>query len=214
MAALNYGTTTYGLPTLTVSATPRWNVQKALRGRYFVPKSGPNGEDGFLLAWEMRVYAQGSRKGLEALKGPYVINDDFTSTNFPNVRFVDWRVNPTGWNTNADLSSTGQNGCGDWRNQLSAMGTTLDYMGSGVADLGVTNNSTVVYQVARGGTCDATVVDNVNKLAVLTLDNTDFSLAFYPTKNGSFSSAATLVDTANFDASTNQWWVAHKSTAT
>ena len=80
-------------------------------------------------------------------------------------------------------------------------------------DYGTANNSTVVYQVARGGTCDATSVDNTAKTATLTLNNTDFSLGFYPTKSGTNVAAATLVDTTNLDNSTNQWWVANKAVA-
>ncbi len=202
----------FGMPTLTVSAAPRWNLRKAQNWTTvaFVPGSGPAGEDGFVFNYGFHIFAKGSRKGLEALGGSYTINDNFNDADFPTARWVDWNMNVPGY-VATDMSPTGQNGCGDLRNQLAVLGNTFDNIYATVNDFGNTNNSTVAYQVARGGTCDVTAVDNTAKTATLTLANTDFSLNFYPTRLGYNPAAATLVNASNLDDAANEWWVASKT---
>ena len=203
--------TFYGLPTLTVSAAPRWNLAKsAIRGAGFVPGSGPNGEDGFVFSWNLGIFAKGSRKGLEAITGSYTIEENFNDPDFPNARFVNWNLTSAGYAT-IDMSATGQNGCGDWRSQFPYLGNVVDNGFYLPNDTGANNNSTIAYTVARGGTCDATAVDNTAKTATLTLNNTDFSLNFYPTKRGSNVAAVTLVNPSNLDDANNEWWVASKT---
>lgn len=210
----NDGIATFGLPILTVSAAPRWNLAKQnFTGAYFVPGSGPLGEDGFVFAWNLGVFAQGSRKGLEAISGAYTIGENFNDINFPNSKFVTWKMlSPS---INADFSLTGQNGCGDWQNQFPVVADVIDNGLYFPRDTGNVPASTgafsVPYQVARGGTCDQTAFDNVAKTATLSLNNTDFSLNFYPQTKGYSGGAVTLVNAANFDDPANQWWVASKS---
>jgi uncharacterized repeat protein (TIGR01451 family) len=203
----------YGLQTLTVSAAPRWNVGLSRivgGGASFVPGSGPSGEDGIVFSWNMGVFAVGSRKGLEALHGTYTVTDNFNDLDFPNAKFVTWNINSPGYAA-VDFSATGHNGCGNWNSELSILGYAIDPRAAHPADLGSNNNSSATSQVARGGNCDQTSVDNVAKTATLTLDNTDFSLNFYPTRKGSALSASTLVNASNLDDISNEWWVASKS---
>lgn len=204
----------FGMPTLTVSAAPRWNLRKSndFRGALFVPGSGPAGEDGFVFSWNLGLFAKGSRKGLEAINGAYTISENFNDSDFPNAQFVNWNINSPGYMV-FNFTASGINGCGDWRSQIPILGNSVDNVFYYPNDYGVTNNSTVVYQVARGGTCDLSVVDNALKTATLTLNNTDFSLNFYPTRRGTNSAAATLVNASNLDDANNEWWVASKSIA-
>ncbi|MDP2101322.1 MAG: SdrD B-like domain-containing protein [Methylotenera sp.] len=204
----NDGATYFGMSNLTVSAAPRWNLAKnTYPPPQFVPGSGPAGENGYVISYNLGVFAQGSRKGLEALNGAYTISEDFSSAGkFPNSRLLTWSINSPGYLV-LDYSAAGQNGCADWR----AANANIDNAYAIVGDYGMTPNSTVNWVVARGGTCDQTAFNNTTKTATLTLNNTDFSLNFYPTKMGYAAIAATLVNPINQNDSTNQWWVASKA---
>lgn len=211
--------TFYGAPTLTVSAAPRWQVAKraASNGAMFVPQSGPGGENGYILAFNIGVYARGSRKGLEALQPDYSIDENFNDADMPNARLIDWDISVPEFSTSLPMGPgaepSHQNGCGDWRTQLWRVGNYFDNGYYGVNDTGATPNTAdnARYTVARGGTCMATGVDNSAKTATLALSGTDFSLRHYPTVVGVSGTGGTLVDISNLDAPTNQWWVASKS---
>ena len=198
--------TFYGLPALTVKATPRWNVEKgtAHQGPQFVPGSGPNGEDGFVFGWSVGVYATGSRKGLEALSS-VTLSDNFNDPDFPNARLVTWPIIVPGF-SNINLTP---NNCGNWNSQAFASANNYDSPFARVGDLG-TSIGTQNYQVRRGGTCQVTAFDNTAKTFTATLTGTDFSLLTFPTKKGTNAAAANLINLANLDDSTNEWWVANK----
>ena len=205
--------TFYGLPQLTVRATPRWNLHKnQLRGAIFIPGSGPAGEDGFVFSWTVGIYAKGSRKGLEALQSPISITENFNDPNYPNARFITWNINSPGYML-ANMSATGttpQNGCGDWKSEFFFAGNVVDnsyYFPNDLGNVVGTNR----YTVARGGDCFQTAFDNTAKTATLSIVGTDFSLNNYPTLNGSNPAASTLINPLNPDDSTNQWWVANKT---
>ncbi len=211
--------TFYGAPALKVSAAPRWQVAKkaASNGAMFVPQSGPGGENGYILAFNIGVYAQGSRKGLEALQPNYSIAENFSDADMPNARLIDWDISVPEFSTSLPMGPGAepahQNGCGDWRTQLRRVGNYFDNGHYGVNDTGATPNTAdnARYTVARGGTCRATAIDNSAKTATLALSGTDFSLQHYPTVEGVSGAGGTLVDISNLDAPTNQWWVASKS---
>lgn len=207
-------TTLYGVPTLTVSAAPRWKVKKTVTegGGLFIPKSGPNGEDGYITGFNLGVYASGSRKGLEALQPNYQLQENFNDPDMPNARLVTWNVDSAGFAKlpmGAGTEPIDQNGCGDWKSQLARLGNFFDNTYYQPNDNGVIA-STVSTNVAKGGTCVATSVDTANKTATLQLNGTDFSLTHYPLTRGNPASG-TLVNSADPDASTNEWWVASKS---
>ena len=200
--------TFYGIPPLTVSAAPRWQVRKvrASNGAVFVPRSGPSAEDGYVAAFNVGVYAQGSRKGLEALQPSYTIGDNYTDTDMPNARLVTWNISVPGYASANMGASPGQQGCGDWKNQLSRLGNYFDNVFYNVNDTGASASN--VYTVANGGSCAASATGTT---ATLTLTGTDFSLSQYPTRRGTDPAGATLVNVNDLDASTNEWWVASKS---
>lgn len=209
----NYsGVQLYGAPTLTVSAAPRWKVVKtAATGTAFLPGSGPGGQDGYVVPFNIGVYAEGSRKGLEALQPNFTIAENFNDADMPNARFVDWNINLSGFSSvpmGPGPEPSQQNGCGDWRDQLARLGNYFDNTFYQVNDAGAVN-STAPPTVARGGTCMATAVEQMGKTATLEFAGTDFSLAHYPVKKGTGGPA--LVNAADADAPTNQWWVASKS---
>lgn len=210
----NDGISTFGLPVMTISAAPRWNLAKqTFMGAQYVPGSGPLGQDGFVFSWNLGIYAQGSRKGLEAINGAYTISENFNDPNFPNAQWVTWNmVSP---NIAANFSAAGQNGCGDWHREFFINTQYIDndvYFPSDLGNTLINPAFRLPYQVARGGSCDQVAVNNLAKTATLTLSNTDFSLDVYPTQNGS-ASIVRLINPTNLDDSTNQWWVASKSVA-
>lgn len=198
--------TFYGLPALTVKAAPRWNVAKgpAHLNPQFLPGSGPNGEDGFVFGYNIGIYAIGSRKGLEALNTA-TLSDNFNDADFPNARLVTWPLVIPGF-ANTNLTP---NNCGNWSSFASVAGNSFDNPFANVGDLG-TSLGTGTFRVRRGGTCQVTTFDNTAKTFTATLTGTDFSLLTFPTRKGSNAAAATLVNAANLDDSTNQWWVASK----
>lgn len=206
-------TTLYGTPTLTVSAAPRWKVQKtAVGGGVFIPGSGPAGEDGYVTVFNIGVYASGSRKGLEALQPDYLIREDFNDVDMPNARLLNWNVNSPGYATlpmGAGAEHLQQNGCGDWRSQLLRLGNSFDNVYNQPGDTGATS-AILSSSVARGGTCMATNVDQGAKTANLALKGTDFSLTHYPLTRGNAANG-TLVNAGDLEASSNEWWVASKS---
>ena len=210
----NDGINTFGLPLVTVSAAPRWNLAKQLfLGGQFVPGSGPLGQDGIVFSWDLGVFAQGSRKGLEAINGVYTIAESFNDARFPNAQFVTW--NMASPNIAANFSATGQNGCGDWHREFTINTSFIDddvYFPNDLGNAAINPAFRLPYQVSRGGSCDQTAVNNVAKTATLSLNNTDFSLDVYPTQSGS-AGIVTLINLSNLDDSANQWWVASKAVA-
>ena len=209
-----YGTETfYAMPDVTVRAEPRWNLRVVdNRAGVFVPASGPNGEDGFVFSWSLGVMGLGTRKGLEALQPPYNFSVDFNDSDFPNAQIVDWDMQNTGY-ISANFSDAGtaaHNGCGNWYNQLSVSGNVFDNRYHRPADPGYING-TLEYGVANGGDCQINTKDPANFNASFGTENTDFSLTHWPTRHGYNPAAITLVNPANTDDSSNEWWVANKS---
>ncbi len=205
--------TYYGLPDLTVSAAPRWQVGKNTGNHYlyarFIPGSGPGGEDGYVLGYNIGVYATGSRKGLEALAPDFSISENFADGDTPNAQLVTWNMNVPGFIASDFSAATGANGCGNWGNNFPALGNYIDNGFHYPRDTGTTD-STIDYIVARGGQCDATAVNNGTQTATLNFTGVDSSLNHYPTRRGSGGAVGTLVDPNNLDAPTNQWWISSK----
>ena len=202
-------TPTYGAPVVTVSAAPRWKVKKtrAAGGSVFIPRSGPQGEDGYLVAYNIGIYAEGSRRGLEALKPDFTLEDNFDNgAKFPGLRLVDWNIDVPGF-ARALMGAGKHDGCGNWDYSLTRLGNGFDNTYFEVNDTGAasTRNTTV----ANGGDCKATSVNAGAKTATLTVTGVDFSLKHYPTRKG--TGPGTVVNTSNLLDSANQWWVASKS---
>ena len=207
------GTALYGTPTLTVSAAPRWKVQKTVApgGGVLIPGSGPMGQDGYIVGFNIGVYAAGSRKGLEALRPDFTIAENFNDPDMPGARLVDWNVNVPGFANlpmGAGTEPANQNGCGDWRSQLARVGNQYDNLFYFPADYGATGSSATT-AVRNGGTCSATGVSVAAKTATLAFSGTDFSLRTYPQTRG--TGGGRLVSSTDEDAATNEWWVASKS---
>ena len=209
----------YGLPTLTVSAAPRWDLVKvntpANQGR-MLPASGPNGEDGYVLAYSIGIRALGSRKGLEALQPSLTFTDTFADTDFPSARVITWPMNTAAMQASGTNFNPTPGSCGNYASNWPHVGNVLDNGFFMANDLGTAQPSTSQqpYTVWQGGTCAMTpAVANgtlVSGSANFQITGTDFSLAHYPIRAGANTAAAVLVNTANLDAATNQWWVANK----
>ncbi|MBK6745765.1 SdrD B-like domain-containing protein [Ottowia sp.] len=204
----------YGSPTLTVSAAPRWVVDKRPSpiGARFIPGSGPNQEDGYVVGFAIGVKAVGSRKGLEPLQPDWSFDDDFSNgTSYPGSQLVTWNIvnDYATIRMAAGTEPTQQNACGDVRSQFSAGDAPFDWNYSLTNDLGATASTSGV-TVARGGVCtvDSGSVNNTAKTASFNVTNTNFSLAHFPTRSG--SGGAILV-TSDLDAASNEWWVANKT---
>ena len=202
-------TPTYGAPVVTVSAAPRWKVKKTRSsgGGVFIPRSGPNGEDGYVMGYNIGIYAEGARRGLEALKPDFTLEDNFDNgAKFPNLRLVDWNIDVPGF-ARALMGAGKHDGCGNWDYSLTRLGNGFDNTYFEVNDTGAvsTDNTTV----ANGGDCKATSVNVGAKTATLTVSGVDFSLKHYPTRKG--TGPGTVVNTSNLLDSANQWWVASKS---
>ena len=121
-------TPTYGAPVVTVSAAPRWKVKKtrAAGGSVFIPRSGPGGQDGYLVAYNIGIYAEGSRRGLEALKPDFTLEDNFDNgAKFPNLRLVDWNIDVPGF-ARALMGAGKHDGCGNWDYSLTRLGNGFD----------------------------------------------------------------------------------------
>lgn len=209
-----YGTETFfAFPELTIRAEPRWNLRvKYNRGGAYVPASGPAGEDGFVFSWSLGVMGLGSRKGLEALQPPFDINVDFSDSDFPNARLIDWDMQNPGY-VSANFSGSGtkpHHGCGNWYNQLTVSGNFFDNRYHKPNDIGHAGFDRAL-EVANGGDCRVNTVSNASKTAVLSIDDTDFSLQHWPSKHGSNPAARALVNISNANDSNNEWWVANKS---
>lgn len=217
----------YGLPTLSISAAPRWDVvkQTGLTPR-FVRSSGPAGEDGYIIGYNIGIRATGSRKGLEALQPSVSFVDNFADADFPNARLITWPMNT------AAVQATGTNfnmtpaNCANTRGILTVLTNgRLDNVNTVVGDLGTTSPAVGSNPVAlvtsntvwRGGTCTLTpaVVSGttVAPSATFSITGTDFTLAHYPTRANSTVSAPNLVNAANLDDPANQWWVSNKTIA-
>lgn len=205
--------TLFALPNLTVRAEPRWNLKVGYyRSGTYLPASGPNGEDGFVFSWSLGVMGLGSRKGLEPLESPFQIQADFSDSDFPNARIVDWDMQNPGY-VSANFSTTGtkpHHGCGNWSNQLSVSGNVFDNGHTRPRDKAGLE-SQKAYEVANGGDCRIETVDGNAQSAVLSTTDTDFSLAHWPTKKGTNSAAADTVNTTNHNDAGNEWWTANKS---
>ena len=202
-------TPTYGAPVVTVSAAPRWKVKKTRSsgGGVFIPRSGPNGEDGYVMGYNIGIYAEGARRGLEALKPDFTLEDNFDNgAKFPGLRLVDWNIDVPGF-ARALMGTGKHDGCGNWDYSLTRLGNGFDNTYFEVNDTGAasTDNTTV----ANGGDCKATSVNVGAKTATLTVSGVDFSLKHYPTRKG--TGPGTVVNTSNLLDSANQWWVASKS---
>jgi hypothetical protein len=120
----------YGLPALTIKASPKWNLKKsAFRGALYVPSSGPpgsgpggvGGANGFVFSWNIGIYAIGSRKGLEALNTAG-FTESWNDPDFPNSQLVTWDMQVPGFIS----SNITPRNCGDWRSALSVLGNTFD----------------------------------------------------------------------------------------
>ena len=205
----------YGLPVLSVSGAPRWDLikQKSVHGARFVVGSGPNGEDGYVMGYIIGIRAMGSRKGLEALQPTVTFTDTFADTDFPNARVITWPMNTPALQAGGTNFNPTPGSCGSYRNAWPFVGNTLDNSFYQVNDLG-TSTSTNVYTVSQGGACamvpavaNGTLVQNS---ATFQITGTDFSLQHYPTRQGRNPAAITLVDPVKPDAAGNQWWVAQK----
>ncbi len=204
----------YGLPTLEIKSEPRWNLKlEYFRGGTYLPASGPAGEDGFVFSWSLGVHALGSKKGLEALEPSFDFDLDFSDSDFPNAQIVDWDMQNPGYVT-ANFSAIGSkahNGCGNWYNELRVIGNVFDnryHRPNDWGKLGLGRD----YEVQNGGDCYITSKDNVTQSAVLHTAGTDFNLDFWPTKRGINPAASNLVNPSNANDSSNEWWVANKST--
>ncbi|MBK6748353.1 hypothetical protein [Ottowia sp.] len=204
----------YGSPTLTVSAAPRWVVDKRpsqSANARFIPGSGPAGQDGYVVGFHIGVKAVGSRKGLEALQPDWSFADDFSSGGaYPNSQLVTWDIvnDYANIRMGAGVEPAQQNACGDYRGQLSFASNAFDNGFYLANDVGNTASLASI-AVARGGVCGSASVDNILKAASFNVTNTDFSLAHFPTQGG--SGGATLVNTSDPDAASNEWWVANKT---
>ena len=209
----------YGLPVLTVSAAPRWDLVKANtpanQGR-MLPASGPNGEDGYVLAYSIGIRALGSRKGLEALQPTMQFTDVFTDTDFPNARVITWPMNTAAMQAGGTNFNPTPGSCGNYKSGWPHFGNTLDNAFYLANDYGTANPTATQqpYTVWKGGSCALTpAVTNgtlVAGSASFTITGTDFSLEHYPIRSGTNPAATALVNTANLDDVNNQWWVANK----
>jgi uncharacterized repeat protein (TIGR01451 family) len=207
--------TFYGLPPLTIKASPKWNLNKsAIRGALYVPGSGPpgsgpggvGGANGFVFSWNIGVYAIGTRKGLEALNTAG-FTENWSDPDFPNSQLVTWNMQVPGFvNTNIT-----PNNCGNWQNALGVLGNVFDNTYYIPNDYGNVNYSANDYTVARGGTCQSTAINQVAKTASFDLVNTDWSLSYYPVRRGANPAAANIINPINLDDNTNEWWAASKT---
>lgn len=205
----HHSTPTYGAPRVKVSAAPRWQVKKtsAAGGGVFIPGSGPNGEDGYVMGYNIGIYAEGSRRGLEALKPNFTLEDNFANdAKFPGLRLVTWDINVPGF-ARALMGAGNHDGCGNWDYSLKRLSNGFDNTYYEVNDTGAASTSNTT--VANGGDCKATSVNVGAKTATLTVSGVDFSLKHYPTRKG--TGPGTVVNTSNLLDSVNQWWVASKS---
>ena len=202
----NDGSTTFGMEKLTLTSSPQWDLTKdSLRGGLFIPKSGPAGEDGFVLGFNIGIHATGSRKGLEALNTAY-FTENFNDPEFPNAKLVNWNINSPGFSV---VSNTDPNACAGWQTVQTAVGNYFDNGFYYPRD----NNSgaSAAHAIANGGTCVAQSIDNTLKTATIDLIGVDWSLSQYPTKKGTNPAGTTLINATNLDDPTNEWWVGSKS---
>ncbi|THU04459.1 hypothetical protein E9531_03450 [Lampropedia puyangensis] len=229
----------YGLKPLYVSAAPRWDAVKSntIRGALMVPGSGPNGEDGYVFSWNIGVRAVGSLKGIEALNtarfvedysdsNPLLPIDQTGAGNFPNARLVTWPIvnadyvtstNITGPSTlgNSSVPVGSPRHCGNWQSQMTVSSNSFDNVAYYPVDAGAAVTSTGAnadISVSRGGECVLVPGSNdtVNKTATFELIGTDFSLKHFPIYKGS-ARTTQLVNSANLEQPTNEFWVASKT---
>lgn len=206
----------YGLSSLTVRASPKWNLDKsAIRAALYVPGSGPpgsgpggiGGANGFVFGWNIGVYAKGSRKGLEALSTAG-FTENWADPDFPNAKLVTWNMNEPGF---VSTNNIVPNNCGNWQNAQGVLGNVFDNIYYLPYDLGDFAYTAFDYTVANGGTCRSTLVNQAARTANFELVNTDWSLKYYPVRKGANSAAQIIVNPINLDDSTNEWWAASKS---
>ena len=202
----NDGSTTFGMNQLRLTSSPQWDLTKeSLRGGLFIPKSGPAGEDGFVLGFNIGIHATGSRKGLEALNTAY-FTDNYDDPEFPNARLVNWNINSPGFSV---VSNTGPSGCAGWQTAQTAVGNYFDNGHYFPRDFN--NGSGAATVIANGGTCFAQSVNNTLHTATIDLMGVDWSLEQYPTRKGTNAAGTVLINAANLDDPTNEWWVGSKS---
>ena len=121
------GVQTCALP-ISVSAAPRWKVKKTRSsgGGVFIPRSGPGGEDGYVMGYNIGIYAEGARRGLEALKPDFTLEDNFDNgAKFPGLRLVDWNIDVPGF-ARALMGAGKHDGCGNWDYSLKRLSNGFD----------------------------------------------------------------------------------------
>lgn len=202
----NNGSTTFGMDQLTLTSSPQWDLTKdSLRGGLFIPKSGPAGEDGFVLGFNIGIHGTGSRKGLEALNTAY-FTENYSDPKFPNAQLVNWNIDSPGY---GKVLNTDPNACAGWQTKQQAVGNYFDNGFHFPRDKN--NGSNKVYDISYGGTCVAQTINNTLKTATIDLLGVDWSLSQYPTNKGTNPAGTKLINTANLDDPTNEWWVGSKS---
>ncbi len=202
----------YGLPTLTVRASPRWNLKKSVPSNpraVFINESGPPGSgpggvgaaDGYLFSWNVGIFAMGSRKGLEAL-GTANFTENWNNPNLPNAQLVTWSIKDPNVANTINLAP-------DFCANTQSLYAGYDGNGTNPTDDGNTDSTPSNISVARGGRCQNTGLNQAAKTATFSLTGTDWSLVRYPVRQGVVGKV--LVDPFNLDAASNEWWVASKN---
>jgi len=200
----------YGLPDLTVKSMPTWNmsVEVGRQGPQFLTHSGPTGtETGYIIAYNIGLWSNGSKKGQEALNtNSLVINDNYSNPTIPGAQLVTWKL-PPGVLSGTDFTPSGLNGCLNSGNIM--------YVADNFSNV-IDNNKFALYPIIsafNGGICSLLAPPTntaTTNTAQLGLTGTDFTLINYPTRKGYSSSAKYLVDSTNPDNPNNEWWVASK----
>lgn len=126
-----YETDLRNVTDITVIAKPTWDVRKETnwKGSVMIPASGPNGEDGYIMTYQVGVYVHRSIKGVEMLQSPIVLTDSFADPDLPNARLVTWPINNF-WlkpnNANYELSLPANQYCYGVRDAYGMTGDRLD----------------------------------------------------------------------------------------
>ena len=202
----NDGSSTFGMETITLTSSPQWDLTKeSIRGGLFIPRSGPSGEDGFVLGFNIGIHATGSRKGIEALHTAY-FTENYDDPEFPNAQLVNWNIDSPGYST---VLNTDPSACAGWQTVQRALGNFLDngHFFPRDRNTGLSTN----YDIPNGGTCAAQSINNTSHTATIDLIDVDWSLSQYPTKKGSNPTGVSLINTTNLDDPSNEWWVGSKS---
>jgi len=206
------------LRTLTVAAKPNWDVKHYVNWKNFqmIEKSGPSGEDGYVLPIMVGIYKQGSRKGSELLKPSFSLISDFSNTSFPNAQIpTTWLVNNPRWfgPNYKNITLLDNNYCLGVMDTYHLTGNRLDGANYHVSDfqraLTTSERSNIgAFTVANGGVCSIT--PTANQTFTMTIQGTDMTLDHFPTRHTQVASSRTLITIGNLDAPENEWWVADK----